>query len=152
MDAVHGRSGVTKAESHRPTRTVGRRCSSFGVARGDVVLVSSITRSLYHQSGKSWTSLAWRCFVYSFIHENGTTALASSCYGAPVTLREARSPCALCRGDRSRLVGRKSPRGRTPRRAFWLDALSRRGPSPRVFPWRESPGLKSLSRLREPGP
>ena len=66
------RSGVTKAEKgRRPTRTVGRRCRNFGVARSDVALVSSVRRSPYHQSGKSWTSFAWRCFVDCFIHGNG---------------------------------------------------------------------------------
>ena len=73
-----------------------------------------------------------------------TTTLSSSRFGASVTLRGAQSPCALCRGDRAGLVRKESPRGWRPRRAFWLDALSRRGPSPRVFPWRESPGLESL--------
>ena len=34
-----------------------------------------------------------------------TAALSSPCVGAPVTLRRAQSPCALCRGDRACFAG-----------------------------------------------
>ena len=67
---------------------------------------------------------------------------------------------------RSAVEAELASRGRKPREAKSLakpfglvlsriaggarDALKRRGPSPRVSPWRELPGLKSLSRLGEP--
>ena len=67
---------------------------------------------------------------------------------------------------RSAVEAELASRGRKPREAKSLakplglvlsriaggvrDALERGGPSPRVFPWRESPGLESLSRLGEP--
>ena len=64
--------GVAKAG--KATVQPGRWAGAAGaqdVPHGDVALISSIRRFPYHQSGKSWTSFAWRCFVDCFIHENG---------------------------------------------------------------------------------
>ena len=120
-------------KSHRPTRTVGRRCRSFGVGRGDVALVSSIRRSPYHQSGKSWTSFAWRCFVDCFIHGNGNdNACVIPLWRVWDSAEGAEPMCALSQGQ------------------SWLGeekTLARPEASP--SPWRDPLSRESLSRPRQ---
>ena len=80
-----------------------------------------------------------------------TTALASLRAGTPVTLREVQSPCAFCHGDRVGLWREKTLARLEALPSLWLDALSRRGLSPREKPlarlrqaWGASPGLESM--------
>ena len=91
-------------------RTAGRRYRSFGVAHGDVALVSSAGRSPYHQSGNSWACFAWRCFVDCFIHENGNDSTDVITLWRVWDFAGAQSPCALCRKDRAGLGREVNPR------------------------------------------
>ena len=119
---------------------------------GDVALVSSIRRSLYHRNGKSWTSFAWRCFVDCFIHENGNdNAVVIALWRVRDSAEDAEPMCALSRRQ-SWLPEEGNPARLEASPSLWLGALSRRGPSPRKNPRRGSPGLESLARLGEPGP
>ena len=107
-----------KLEKPPSNQDGGPALQDFGVARSDVALVSSMRRSLYHQSGKSWTSSTWRCFIDCSIHKNGNGTLSSSRFGASETLQGAQSPCALCRGDRAPLARGNPSRGWRPRQAL----------------------------------
>ena len=97
------------------------------MAFGDVALVSSIRRSPYHQSGKSWTSFAWRCFVDCFIHENGNDSTGvTACWRARDSAGSAEPMCALSRRQ-SRLVEGKIPsRGWRPRQTFGVMSSDRK--------------------------
>ena len=133
-------------KSHRPTRTVGQRCRSSGVAFGDDALVSSVrTVSL----SPKWQVLDLHCFGAALLTAlytgMATAVLASSRFGVSGTLQRAQSPCALCRGDRVPLSRGFPWRGWRSRQALG------------VVPSREDlcRGLakhESLSRLGEPGP
>ena len=122
------RSGVTKAEKgHRPTRTVDWCCRSSGTARGDVALVSSVRRSPYHQSGKSWTAFARRCFVECFIHENGNdSAGVIARWRARDSAGAAEPMCALSRRQSWLVEGKALSRPKASA-SLWCDALSREG-------------------------
>ena len=70
----------------------------WGDPHGDVVLVSSGGRFPYHQSGKSWTSFAWRCFVDRFIHKNGNdNAVVIALWRVRDSAGDTEPMCALSR-------------------------------------------------------
>ena len=80
-----------------------------------------------------------------------TTALSSPRIGAPVTLRRAQSPCALCRGDRARFVGKEPREAGGLAEPFFLILggiswcpLEERSLADGKNPPRGSPGLESL--------
>ena len=151
-DKVHGRGPRQGAASPKLKRPPSKQDGGLALLRrdvshGDVVVADG---SLITKVAILGAPLLGAALLTPLYTRMATVALASSRFGASVTLRGAQSPCALCRGDRAGLVRKETPRGWRPRRALRLDALSRGGPSPRVSPWRESPGLKSLSRLGEP--
>ena len=110
MDTVHGRSGITKAG--KATVQPGRWAGTAGALEwppGDVALVSCIIRSPYHQSGKYWTSFAWRCFVDCFIHENGNdSAVVTALWRVRDSAEGAEPMCALS-GRQSLLGGEGIP-------------------------------------------
>ena len=142
--------GVTKAEKP-PSKQDGRLAlQRREVSHGDVALGALLqTVPLSPKWQASLSALLGAALLTPLYIRMATVALLSPRAGAVVTLRRVQSPCALCRGGRASFERKEASRGKKPRRAFRLDALSRRGPSPRVSPWRESPGLKSLSRLGE---
>ena len=96
-------------------------------------------------------SFAWRCFVDCFIHENGNdNAVVTALWRVCDSADDAEPMCALSRrqswpGEERALAGLEaSP-------SLQLEALSRRGPSPREKSlarlrqaWGASPGLESL--------
>ena len=141
MDAVHGRSGVTKAgkATVQPGRWAGA-ATARGGPHGDVVLVSSGRRPPYHQSGNPCSSFAWRCFIDCFIHENGNdNAVVITLWRVCDSAEDAEPMCALSR--RQSTLGKEENLARLEASpSLWLDALSRRGSSPRE---------KSLSRPRQ---
>ena len=95
----------------------------WGDPHGDVALVSSSRRSLYHQSGKSWSSFAWCSLVDCFIHGNGNCdAGVTARWRARDSAEGAEPMCAL------------------PRRQIWLREEG------------NSPGLKGFARLEGASP
>ena len=145
MDAVHGRSGVTKAVKP-PSNQNG------ALALRGLVVCPTVTSSLepsggrspYHRNGNACFSFAWCCFVDCFIHKNGNdSAGVIALWRVRDSAEDAEPMCALSRRQ-SLLRGEGIPRGWRPRRALspgleslvlsrivddiW-DVLSRRGPS-----------------------
>ena len=140
MDAVHGRSGVTKAE--KTTVQPGRWAGAARALEWPMVTSLSSAASegfLITKVASLGPPLLGAALLTASYTRMATTMLSSSRFGASVTLRGTQSPCALCRGDRA-VLGRKKPsRGRTPRQALG------------VIPSRGNP-CRDLARLGDPGP
>ena len=121
MDAVHGRSGVTKAE--KPPSSQDGALALRGLVVYPTVTSSlerSGRRSPYHRNGKSCISFAWHCFVDCFIHENGNNSadITARCHALD-SAEDAEPMCALSRRQ-SWLHEKGTPQGWRPRRAFGL--------------------------------
>ena len=118
MGAVHGRSGVTKAE--KATAQPGRWAGAAGALEWPVMTSSSSAASdglLITKVASLGPPLLGAALLNALYTRMATTALASLRAGAPVTLREPQSPCAFCHGDRAGLWREKPSRGRRPRQA-----------------------------------
>ena len=146
MDAVHGRERRHQSWKKPPSSQDG------GPALLELWMCPTVTSPLagscrrfpYHQSGNPWGSFAWRGFVDCFIHENGNnSAGVIVLWRVRDSAEDAEPMCALSRRQ-SWLPEEGNPARLEALPSLWLDALSRRGPSPREKP------LARLARLGEP--
>ena len=112
MGAVHGRSGVTKAEKPPSSQDGGPALQELWRCPTVMSPLSAASDGLLiTEMASLGPPLLGATLLTALYTRMATTTLSSSRFGVSVTLRRTQSPCALCHGDRAGFPEKETPRG-----------------------------------------